>query len=70
MPPDLIIGRDIELIVIGIFSLLASGAWATKPDGSINLVPLGMFVLLAVLSFLLAWLDRRSRGGISVPREE
>ena len=77
MPPDLISGRDIELIVIEIFSLLASGAWATKSDGSINLVPLGinlvplgMFVLLAVLSFLLAWLDRRSRGGISVPREE
>jgi len=70
MPPDLITGRDIELIAVGIFSLFAGGAWAMRPDGSINLVSLGMFVLLAVLSFFLAWIDIRSRGGLSIPRGE
>lgn len=68
MPPELITGRDIELIAVGIFLLVAGGAWARRPDGSINLVPLGMFFLLAVLSFSLAWMDIRSRGGLSIPR--
>lgn len=69
MPPDLISGRDIELIAIGVLSLFAGGVWATGPDGSINVVPLGVFSLLAVLSFFLAWVDIRSRGGLSLPRE-
>ena len=68
MPPDLITGRDIELIAVGILSLFAGGTWAVRPDGSIDLVPLGTFLLLASVSFFLAWLDIRSRGGLSVPR--
>lgn len=70
MPPDLIAGRDIELIVVGIASLFAGGVWAMRPDGSIDLVPLGTFLLLALLSFFLAWVDVRSRGELSIPRRE
>ncbi|MDX1745709.1 MAG: hypothetical protein R3324_07210 [Halobacteriales archaeon] len=70
MPSDLINGRDIELIVVGVLSLLAGGVWAMGPDGSVNVVPLGVFSLLALLSFFLAWVDIRSRGGLSIPREQ
>lgn len=70
MPPDLITGRDIELIAVGILSLFAGGTWAVQPDGSIDPVPLGTFLSLALLSFLLAWVDIRSRGGLSIPRRD
>lgn len=70
MPPELITGRDVELIAIGIISLFAGGVWAVQPDGSIHVAPLVTFSSLAVLSFLLAWVDIRSRGGFSVPRDE
>jgi hypothetical protein len=70
MPPDLITGRDTELIAVGILSLFAGGAWAMRPDGSIDPVPLGTFLLLASVSVFLAWVDIHSRGGLSIPRDE
>lgn len=70
MSPDLITSRDTELIAIGIFSLFAGGAWTMRPDGSIDLVPLSTFLLLALLSLFLAWVDIRSRGGLSIPWRE
>jgi hypothetical protein len=70
MPPDLITGRDTELIAVGILSLFAGGAWAMRPDGSIDPVPLGTFPLLASVSVFLAWVDIHSRGGLSIPRDE
>lgn len=70
MPPELLTGRDIELIAVGFLSLFAGGAWALQPDGSMNLVPLATFVLLAGVSFVLAWMDIRSRGGLSRRREK
>ena len=70
MPPDPISGRDVELIATGLFSLFAGGVWAVRPDGSVDAGPLVTFALLAVLSFSLAWVDIRSRGGRSVSREE
>jgi hypothetical protein len=70
MPPDLITGRDVELIGFGILSLFAGGTWAVRPDGSIDPVPLGTFLLLALVSFFLAWVDVRSRGELSIPRDE
>ncbi|MFC6940654.1 hypothetical protein ACFQE8_11865 [Salinirubellus sp. GCM10025818] len=70
MPPDLITGRDVELIGIGILSLFAGGTWAVRPDGSIDPVPLGTFLLLTLVSFFLAWVDVRSRGELSIPRDE
>ncbi len=65
MPPDLISGRDIELIAVGLLSLLACGWWGTSADGALNVTPLSLFLGLSVLSFWLAWWDIRSRGSLS-----
>lgn len=65
MPPDVVTGRDIKLIAVGMLCLLAGGAWATTFDGWENVLPLGIFGLLAVLSFWVAWWDIRSRRDLS-----
>jgi hypothetical protein len=54
MPPDLISGRDIELIAVGLLSLLASGWWATSPDGAVNVTPMGLFLGLSVVGHPVA----------------
>lgn len=62
--------RDIELVSAGILSPFAGGAWSMRPDGSISVVPPGIFVLPTLLSLWLAWVDIRARGGLSIRREE
>ena len=66
MAPEIVTGRDIKLIAVGLLCLLAGGAWATEFDGWSSVVPLTIFATLAVASFCVAWWDIRSRRDPSV----
>ena len=70
VPPAQIDGRDVELILAGAFSLVAAGAVVAFARGPLKPAPLVIFTSLGILSFALAWWDIRSRGGLSLPREE
>lgn len=70
MAPDVVTGRDIKLVAVGILCLLAGGAWATAFDGWRNVVPMSTFGLLAVLSFWVAWWDVRSRRELTLARDD
>ena len=65
-PEDLVDGRDVELIVVGVFCLFGAGAWIVLPPGPVDWRPVVIFGMMGGVSFGLAWWDIRTRGGLSV----
>lgn len=60
-PPELVTGRDVELVVVGVLCLVAA-AWSGLAIRPLQLVPVVIFLGLAAVSFGLAYWDVRSRG--------
>lgn len=69
-PSDLIDGRDVELIAVGILCLVGAGAWIVLPIGPIDWRPVVIFVMMGGVSFGLAWWDVRTRGELSVSTDD
>lgn len=68
-PSDSITGRDVELFVVGLASLLAGGVMVGSIDGPDGVVPPLVFVFLGTVSLVLAWWDVRSRQGALEPAD-
>jgi len=68
MPPELITGRDVELITVGAVSLLAAGWFGLLRQ--LNWIVVTLFIFLGSLSLVLAWWDIQSRVVFSSSRDE
>ena len=68
-PEELIEGRDVELVVAGVLSLVGAGAWIVVPRGPIDWRPVVIFVMMGAVSLGLAWWDISSRGDLHAGRD-
>lgn len=68
MPPELITGRDVELLVVGVSCVVAAG-WFGVLSRTPSWEPLVVFVSVGALSLLLAVWDIRARGALSITED-